>query len=43
VLAAKAGKKIKNSKVVILPGVGHIPHIQRIDLFRKNVLSFLMQ
>jgi pimeloyl-ACP methyl ester carboxylesterase len=43
VLAAKAGKKIKNSKVIILPGVGHIPHVQRIDLFRKNVLSFLMQ
>ena len=43
VLAAKAGKKIKNSKVVILPGVGHIPHIQSIELFRKNVLSFLMQ
>ena len=42
-LALKAGKKIKNSKVVILPGVGHIPHIQSIDLFRKNVLSFLMQ
>lgn len=43
VLAARAGKKIKNSKVVILPGVGHIPHIQSIELFRKNVTSFLMQ
>lgn len=41
VLAVKAGKKIKHSKVVILPGVGHIPHIQRIDLFSKNVLEFL--
>ena len=43
VLATKAGKKIKNSKVVILPGVGHIPHIQTPDLFKKNVLDFLTQ
>jgi pimeloyl-ACP methyl ester carboxylesterase len=43
VLAAKAGKKIKNSRVVILPGVGHIPHIQTPELFRKTVLNFLMQ
>lgn len=42
-LATKAGKKIKNSKVVILPGIGHIPHIQSPDLFKKNVLNFLMQ
>ena len=41
VLATRAAKKIKNAKVVILPGVGHIPHIQRIDLFQKNVLEFL--
>ena len=41
-LATKAGKKIKNSKVVILPGVGHIPHIQSIGMFRKNILEFLM-
>ena len=41
-LATNAGKKIKNSKVVILPGVGHIPHIQSIEIFRKNVLSFLL-
>ena len=41
VLATNAGKKIKNSQVVILSGIGHIPHVQRIDLFRKNVLSFL--
>jgi Predicted hydrolases or acyltransferases (alpha/beta hydrolase superfamily) len=42
-LATKAAKKIKNSKVIILHGVGHIPHIQSIDLFQKNVLVFLMQ
>ena len=43
ILAARAGKKIKNSRVVILPGVGHIPHIQTPDLFRKNVINFLTQ
>ncbi|MEO5783332.1 MAG: alpha/beta hydrolase, partial [Ginsengibacter sp.] len=42
VLAINAGKKIKNAKVVILLGVGHIPHIQSIELFQKNVLSFLL-
>ena len=40
-LVTNAGKKIKNAKVVILPGVGHIPHIQSTDVFQKNVLSFL--
>ncbi len=42
-LAAKAGKQIKNSKVVILPGVGHIPHIQSPDIFSKNIINFLMK
>ncbi len=41
VLSAKAAKKIKNSKVVILKGVGHIPHIQDIVLFRNHILEFL--
>ena len=40
-LAKNAGKKINKSQVVILPGVGHIPHIQSLDMFRKNVLAFL--
>ncbi len=40
-LANKAAKKIKKSQVIILPGVGHIPHLQTIDVFRKNVLTFL--
>ena len=43
VLAINAGKKIKRSKVVILPGIGHIPHIQAAGLFNKNILNFLMQ
>jgi pimeloyl-ACP methyl ester carboxylesterase len=43
VLAARAAKKIKNSKVVILPGVGHIPHVQNINKFSEQVLSFLIK
>lgn len=41
VLARNAAKRIKRSKVVVLPGVGHIPHIQNIDLFKNYVLDFL--
>jgi pimeloyl-ACP methyl ester carboxylesterase len=40
-LAAKASKKIKGSKVIVLPSVGHIPHIQNVDLFKRSVLQFL--
>jgi pimeloyl-ACP methyl ester carboxylesterase len=40
-LAKAAGEKIKDSKVVILPGIGHIPHIQNINLFKSTVLQFL--
>ena len=41
VLAAKAAKKIKNSKLIILPGIGHIPHVQNVNLFKKHLLNFL--
>jgi pimeloyl-ACP methyl ester carboxylesterase len=41
VLAKQAGKKIENCTVVILPGMGHITHIQNIDLFKNTVLPFL--
>lgn len=40
-LARQAGKKIKSSKIIILPGTGHIPHIQNIDLFKNIVLTYL--
>ena len=33
--------QIKNSKLVELPGVGHIPHVQSLQDFKKEVLSFL--
>lgn len=34
-------EQVKNSKLVELNGVGHIPHIQAFEDFRKNVLDFL--
>lgn len=40
-LGKKTQSQIHNSKLVILPGVGHIPHVQVPDAFVKEVLSFL--
>ncbi|HEV8081836.1 MAG: alpha/beta hydrolase [Chitinophagaceae bacterium] len=40
-LAQKAKTKIKDCKVIILPGAGHIPHIQVPFLFNKSLISFL--
>lgn len=34
-------KQIKNSKLVELPGVGHIPHVQEPKRFNEALLSFL--
>lgn len=33
--------QIKGSKLVELPGVGHIPHVQALPEFKKVVLAFL--
>lgn len=40
-LARKASAKVKNSQVIVLPGVGHIPHIQTTHAFNSAVFSFL--
>jgi pimeloyl-ACP methyl ester carboxylesterase len=40
-LAEKASKKIRNSKVFVLPGIGHIPHVQDPLLFNKKIIEFL--
>jgi pimeloyl-ACP methyl ester carboxylesterase len=40
-LGRRTREHIKNSKLVELTGVGHIPHIQAFPLFKQNVLQFL--
>lgn len=34
-------QQIRNSRLIELPGVGHIPHIQTLNDFKKAVLDFL--
>jgi pimeloyl-ACP methyl ester carboxylesterase len=41
VLGKKASEKIKSCKLVLLPGIGHIPHVEAFDSFIKEVLDFL--
>lgn len=40
-LGRKTAARIKDSKLVKLPGVGHIPHIQDLQVYKQHVLSFL--
>jgi pimeloyl-ACP methyl ester carboxylesterase len=40
-LGKNAKQQIKNSKLVELNGVGHIPHIQAPGLFKKTLFDFL--
>ena len=42
-LAKNFAAKVKGSKMVILQGIGHIPHIQDIARFNRLVLDFLAQ
>ena len=41
VLASKAANKMKNAKLLVIPGVGHIPHIQTTAIFNNEVVGFL--
>lgn len=41
VLGKKMNEQIKNSILMELKGVGHIPHIQVPDVFQREVLRFL--
>jgi len=40
-LGRKTNAHIKGSKLVEIPGVGHIPHIQVPAIYRQKLLSFL--
>lgn len=42
-LARQTVEKIKNAKLVVIPKVGHIPHIEAFDQFMKGVMSFLSE
>jgi len=41
VLAAMAAGTMKNARVIILPMVGHIPHIQTTTIFNSSAITFL--
>jgi pimeloyl-ACP methyl ester carboxylesterase len=41
ILAKKAAAQIKNAQVIIIPGVGHIPHIQTKEIFNTDAIKFL--
>lgn len=40
-LASKAANKMKDAQVLVIPGVGHIPHIQTKTVFINDILDFL--
>jgi pimeloyl-ACP methyl ester carboxylesterase len=40
-LAKKTQALIRKCKLVILPGIGHIPHVQNINTFMKEMMAFL--
>jgi pimeloyl-ACP methyl ester carboxylesterase len=40
-LGKKIKQQIRRSKLAELKGVGHIPHIQAPDLFKKELFDFL--
>ena len=40
-LAKETKENIKNCRLIILAGIGHIPHIQDAALFNKQLLEFL--
>ena len=40
-LGRKTQQQIRKSKLVQLPGIGHIPHVQNIDLFNKELSDFI--
>ncbi len=39
--APLAVKDIPDARLISVPGVGHVPHLEAADLFRKAVLDFL--
>ncbi len=42
-LGIEAAKRISNSKLLKLEGIGHMPHIEDFDSFIKSVIDFLSE
>jgi len=43
VLGRLTRDKIRNCRLVELPGIGHIPHVENFDLFIRPLLTFLKE
>ena len=41
ILAKNAASQMKNGQVIVVPGVGHIPHIQTPEIFNSEIIKFL--
>ena len=42
-LGKKTKSLIPNSRLIELTGIGHIPHVQNMELFQKHLMEFLSQ
>jgi pimeloyl-ACP methyl ester carboxylesterase len=40
-LAKHIADTIPGARLVIIPGVGHVPHVQVPDIFNRELLAFL--
>lgn len=41
ILASNTSHKIKSARLIVVPMVGHIPHIQTTAIFNRDVVEFL--
>jgi pimeloyl-ACP methyl ester carboxylesterase len=42
-VAAQLAEGLSSSRMVVLPNVGHLPHIEEKTLFRRELKRFLEQ
>jgi pimeloyl-ACP methyl ester carboxylesterase len=40
-LARHVADTIPGARLVLIPGVGHVPHVQAPDIFFRELLKFL--
>jgi pimeloyl-ACP methyl ester carboxylesterase len=41
VIARQACAEVSDCRVIVMPGLGHVPHLEAPDSFNANVLAFL--